>query len=149
MWACIVDPVKAQDERSIFRDPMRIVMLARDSNVWPDQIEIPLNSLPPIEKREAWRKACLECLAHNPQSKIFLGDEEWDPQRPLQPRWPSGNPIYWPSDTLDAWDAETGCLTPEAGQIWWDRQPAQGPWVIGTLAELEDHPLDLITMVAA
>lgn len=149
MWACIVDPTKAQDERSIFHNPMLIVALARSSNVWPDLVEIPLNSLPPIEKREAWRRACLECLTHNPQAKILLGDEEWDSQRPLQPRWPLGNPIYWPLETVDAWDPETGCLTPEAGQVWWDRQPIQGPWVIGTLAELDDHPLDLITLVAA
>ncbi|PSR26210.1 MAG: hypothetical protein C7B46_20190 [Sulfobacillus benefaciens] len=64
MWACIVDPAKAQDNRYVFINPMMVVALARSSNVWPEHLAIALESLALYQRRADWQKACQECRDH-------------------------------------------------------------------------------------
>ena len=133
-WQCRIDPQASNDSETIARTPMGVVRLAQDLNLWPVALRIASADLPQgATLREQWRSACATCAMHG--SAIWIDDQLWDVTGPLQPMWPPGDPMQWDRATPLAWDAETDCLTPDAGAMWWRRQRGSGPWVIGYVAD--------------
>ena len=133
-WTCRIDPHAQQDDEVVARTPMIIVQKAQDLQLWPQAMHIDSRDVPhQAEARQQWEQACRTCVEHAVQ--IWLDDMPWDAQDSLQPPWPAGNPMEWVRSTPQAWDQESGALTPEAGAVWWRRPTGRGPWVMAYLAD--------------
>ena len=133
-WTCRIDPHAQQDDEVVARTPMIIVQKAQDLQLWPQAMHIDSRDVPhQAEARHQWERACRTCVEHAVQ--IWLDDMSWDAQDSLQPPWPAGNPMEWDRSTPQAWDQESGALTPEAGAVWWRRPTGRGPWVMAYLAD--------------
>ena len=135
-WTCRIDPQAGRDDEVVVRNPMAVVQMAQELQLWPEVLYIVSQDLPPeAEVRHQWEKACRACAAHD--VCIWLDDMPWNPDEPLRPQWPTGNPMDWPRTTPQAWDVESGALMPEVGDVWWRRQSGSGPWVMAYLADVQ------------
>lgn len=121
-WQCrIVADAETGNPEEDYRTPMAVVYMAERVALWPETLRIPGEQLPTDPAiRDQWEQACRTLTDHG--TRIWIDETVWDPTTPLRLQWPTGNPMQWPWTTPGAWDADTACLTSEAGAVWWQRQ---------------------------
>lgn len=151
-WQCrIVADAETGNPEEDYRTPMAVVYMAERVALWPQTLRIPGEQLPTDPAiRDQWEQACRTLADHG--TRIWIDETAWDPMTPLRLQWPTGNPMQWPWTTPGAWDADTACLTSEAGAVWWQRQTGAGPWVIGVVhigPDWSGTPEDIVAALAA
>ncbi|SMC01928.1 hypothetical protein SAMN00768000_0160 [Sulfobacillus thermosulfidooxidans DSM 9293] len=151
-WQCrIVADAETGNPEEDYRTPMAVVYMAERVALWPETLRIPGEQLPTDPAiRDQWEQACRTLTDHG--TRIWIDETVWDPTTPLRLQWPTGNPMQWPWTTPGAWDADTACLTSEAGAVWWQRQTGTGPWVIGVVhmgPDWSGTPEDIVAALTA